>query len=62
MHAYSHLQHVHPVCNAEREEKKEKGITQEEKPITQISQFKLPPIPATSTGGSPEENVFGFPS
>lgn len=42
--------------------KKEKGIVQEEKPITQISQFKLPPIPATSTGGSPEENVFGFPS
>lgn len=42
--------------------KKEKGIIQEEKPITQISQFKLPPIPATSTGGSPEENVFGFPS
>lgn len=47
---------------SEKKKKKEKGIIQEEKPITQISQFKLSPIPATSTGGSPEENVFGFPS
>lgn len=62
MHTYSHLQHVQAAMQRERKKRIRYNPRREEKPITQISQFKLPPIPATSTGGSPEENVFGFPS